>query len=103
MAFGIGTNTESPRTNKLIGEQREIACQCWYTKSGKETPLMIKIEDEDGEIRTIKQIQVLSQERKNFCGIPAEYFDCVITILGKQMDVQLIHYLTESRWVLNFK
>lgn len=65
--------------------------------------LMIKIEDEDGEIRTIRQIQVHFQEKKNYAGIPSEEYDCTIVILGQKVPVKLVHYLTESRWVMNFK
>lgn len=102
MTFGIGTNMERP--NAIVrGEQVEIACQSWTTCSGKTTPIMIKIEDEDGEIRTIRQIQVHSQEKKQFCGIPSEEFDCTIVILGQKIPVKLIHYMTEGKWVLVYK
>ena len=77
MSFGIGTNTEKANSGFVKGEQHEIACECWFTCSGKTTPIMIKIEDEDGEIRTIRQSQ--------------------------EVPVRLIHYLTECRWVLNFR
>ena len=102
MAFGIGTNTERP--NAIVrGEQFEIACECWFTCSGKTTPIMIKIEDEDGEIRTIRQIQVHSQEKKQYCGIPSEEFECTIVILGQKIPIRLIYYMTESRWVLVYR
>lgn len=102
MAFGIGTNTERP--NAIVrGEQVEIACECWFTCSGRTTPIMIKIADEDGEIRTIRQIQVHSQEKKQYCGIPSEEFDCTIIILGQKIPVKLIHYMTESKWVLVYR
>lgn len=102
MEFGIGTNTKKPDAGSLKWEQREIACECWFTCSGKTTPIMIKVEDEDGEIRTIRQIQVHSQERKNYAGIPSEEYDCTIGILGQQLPVKIVHYLTESRWVICF-
>lgn len=102
MAFVIGTNTKKPDEGSLKGEQREIACECWFTSSGKTMPLMIKVVDEDGEIRTIRQIQVHSQERKNYAGIPSEEYDCTIVILGQKVPVRLVHYLTESRWVICF-
>ena len=103
MSFGIGTNTEKANSGFVKGEHHEIACECWFTCSGKTTPIMIKIEDEDGEIRTIRQIQVHSQEKKQYAGIPSEEYDCTIVILGQQVPVRLIHYLTESKWVLNFR
>lgn len=56
-----------------------------------------------GEIRTIKQLQIHSQERKNYAGIPSIEFDCTIVILGRQLAAKLIYYMSEGRWVLNFK
>ena len=103
MAFGTGTNTGKADVNFIKGKQREIACQCWFTSKGKVTPLMLKIEDEDGEIRTVRQIQVLSQEEKKYAGARSMEFDCIITILEQQIDVQLIYYKEENRWVLIYR
>ena len=44
-----------------------------------------------------------SQERKNYAGIPSIVFDCTIVILGRQLAAKLIYYMSEGRWVLNFK
>ena len=30
-------------------------------------------------------------------------FDCTIVILGRQLAAKLIYYMSEGRWVLNFK
>ena len=70
----------------------------WMTKQQKKSksnPL--------GEIRTIKQLQIHSQELKNYAGIPSIEFDCTIVILGRQLAAKLIYYMSEGRWVLNFK
>jgi len=98
--FGIGTNAEKTDAGKLKGERKEIACSCYFSCSGKAFPLSIKVEDEDGEIRIIRQIRVLSQEKKNFCGIPTEEFICEITILGQVIPCKLVHNLVECKWVL---
>ena len=103
MAFGTGTNTQKADAGFIKGKQREIACQCWFTSKGKVTPLMLKIEYEDGEIRTVRQIQVLSQEEKKYAGARSMEFDCIITILEQQIDVQLIYYKEENRWVLVYR
>ena len=103
MAFGIDTNTRKADADFIKGKQREIACQCWFTSKGKVTPLMLKIEDEDGEIRTVRQIQVLSQEEKKYAGVRSLEFDCIITILEQQIDVQLIYYKEENQWVLVYR
>ena len=103
MAFGIGTSTQKTEAGSVKGSQREIACECWFTSTGKIIPLMLKIQDEDGEIRMIKQITVHSQEAKNFAGIPSIEFDCTLTILEHEIPARLIYYQTESRWVLNYR
>ena len=66
MAFGIGTNTSTPNAGEVKGSQWEVACDCWFTADGDLLPRYIKVKDEDGEIRTIKQLQIHSQERKNY-------------------------------------
>lgn len=103
MAFGIGTNTQKADSGAVRGKQREIACQCWFTSKGRITPLMLKIQDEDGEIRTVKQIQVHSQEEKMYAGVASVEFDCTITILEQQIGVRLIYYKEENRWVLVYR
>ena len=103
MAFGIGTNAQKADAGFIKGKQREIACQCWFTSKGKVTPLMLKIEDEDGEIRTVRQIQVLTQEEKKYAGVRSLEFDCIITILEQKIDVQLIYYKEENRWVIVYR
>lgn len=103
MAFGIGTNSQKADSGMIRGKQREIACQCWFTSKGKITPLMLKVQDEDGEIRTVHQIQVLSQEEKMYAGVSSLEFDCIITILEQQIGVHLIYYKEENRWVLVYR
>lgn len=53
MAFGIGINNENQDAGMIRGSQQDIACECWFTQKGKIIPLMIKVQDEDGEIRCI--------------------------------------------------
>ena len=49
MAFGIGINNENQDAGMIRGSQQDIACECWFTQKGKIIPLMIKVQDEDGE------------------------------------------------------
>lgn len=103
MAFGTYTNMGNADAGTVKGAQRDIACECWFTSSGKIIPLMLKVKDEDGEIRVIRQIEVHSQEQKMYAGIPSVEFDCTLTILEQAIPARLIYYQTESRWVLNFR
>ena len=84
MAFGINVHSRQPdRGTGIRGTQKRIACECWFTSTGRIMPLMLKIEDEDGQIQTIKEIKVHSQEK------------------NREIRARLIYYQMESRWVLN--
>lgn len=103
MAFGIGINTSYAEAGAVKGTQKEVACQCWFTKSGTITPLMLKVQDEAGEIQVIHQIEVHSREKKMYAGVPSIEFDCTLGILGQAVRAKLIFYQTENRWILNFR
>lgn len=102
-AFGIETNANKANAGAVKGVQQEIACECWFTSSGKVVPLMIKVRDEDGEIRTIRHIEIHHQEAKRYAGIPSIEFDCTLIVLAQEIKAKLIYYQTENRWVMNFK
>ncbi len=101
MAFGIGTNAQGANAGQLRGVRKEVACECWFTSTGKLIPLMLKVKDDDGELLVIKKIEVHYQEQKKYAGIPSTEFDCTLTILEQSIRAKLIYYQTESRWILN--
>lgn len=103
MAFGTGTNSQKADAGPVRGNQREIGCYCWFTNKGKMIPTTLKVQDEDGEIRTIRQIKVHSQEEKMYAGVPSIEFSCTITILEQQIHVRLIYYKEENRWTLVYQ
>lgn len=103
MAFGIGTNTFTTNAGSVRGTQKQIACECWFTSTGKVTPLMLKIQDEDGEIQTVREITVHSQEKKRYAGVPSIEYDCTLVLHGQRVRVWLIFYQSENRWVINFR
>lgn len=103
MAFGIGTNSNVVDAGIVRGAQKEIACECWCTTKGNITPLMVKLEDEDGEIQVIREIMVHSQTKKRYAGIPSIEYDCTLVNQGRRIRAWLIFYQTEGRWVLNFR
>lgn len=103
MAFGIGTSTNNTGTAFPRGIQKEIACQCWCTAKGDITPLMIKLQDEDGEIQCIREIIVHSCTKNRYAGIPSIEYDCTLVSRGRSIRAWLIFYQAEGRWVLNFR
>ena len=103
MAFGIGTNSSEADAGSIRGIQKRIACECWFTSTGKVMPLMLKVQDEDGEIQTVRDITVHSQEKKRYAGVPSIEYDCTLALHGQNVRVWLIYYQSESRWVINFR
>ena len=103
MAFGIGTNTFGADAGSVRGTQKEIACECWFTSTGKVTLLMLKIQDENGEIQTVREITVHPQGKKRYAGVPSIEYDYTLVLNGQNVRVRLIYYQSESRWVINFR
>ena len=103
MAFGVRTNQKSTGRSFVRGIQKKVACESWFTSTGKAMPLMVKVEDENGEIRTIREIMVHSYEKKMYAGVPSIEYDCTLTVENRRIRVWLIYYPTENQWVLNFR
>ena len=94
MAFGIGIHSPQPdRGGCIRGIQKKVACECWFTSTGRMIPLMLKIEDEDGKIH--------SQEKRMYAGIPSIEYDCTLFAWNREIRAWLIYYQTENRWVLS--
>lgn len=103
MAFGTGIYPQAPDAGTVRGKQREVACECWFTSTGKIMPLMLKVKDEEGEVRVIREIAVHSQERKRYAGNPSVEFDCTLRLGERKIRAWLIYYMAQGRWVLNFR
>ena len=103
MAFGVGLHPPRADAGSVRGMQKEIACQCWFTSTGKVMPLMLKIQDENGEIQTIREFRIHSQEKKQYAGIPSIEYDCTLVVHGRCIRAWLIYYQSENRWVINFR
>ena len=103
MAFGIGAHSFGADAGSVRGTQKRIGCQCWFTSTGRVMPLMLKIRDENGEIQTIREITVHSQEKKRYAGVPSIEYDCTLTVRDQSVRVWLIYYPSENRCVFNFR
>lgn len=103
MAFRVSLNNSKTDAGNVRGTQKNIACQCWFTSTGRVMPLMLKVQDENGEIQTIREITVHAQEKKRYAGVPSIEYDCTLTIHDRNVRAWLIYYLSENRWVINFR
>lgn len=100
MAFSLGSLIESKNHGVLKGVQTEVACDCWFTSRGESIPKIIKIMNSNGEIYTIKHIQVLCREEKNFSGIETVEHICKIRVNNRLEIVKLIFTKENCKWTL---
>ena len=68
MGMGIGTNAQKTNAGELTGKYDAIACSVWFTSTGIVMPKMIKYKATDDTIQVIKNIRVLSMEKKIIVG-----------------------------------
>lgn len=99
-AFGIGINAHMTDAGVIHGRQFEVACDCWFTSKCASRPMIVKFEGEDGEIQTIKNIQVIVSENKNYSGIPSIEYLCKAIIGGIMQEFKLIFFPAECRWLM---
>lgn len=98
MGFGIGTNTEQTDAGLVRGRQEVVACDCWFTSSGKTIPRFLKYKDADGFIHGICDIEVHCSQKKNYCGIPMIEYECSCIEQGKEYYFRLLFLVQECLW-----
>ena len=103
MNMGIGTNAQHPDEGKLTREQSEVACGVWFTSTGNTLPKMIKYKDEEGMIRRIDRIRVLSREKKYYCGIPLQEYRCSTVYEDREYLFRLYYYMDTCCWKLSLE
>lgn len=100
MAFRLGDIAEKKEHGILRGIQREIACECWFTSTGKSIPKLIKVMDEKGTLHTIRDIQLLASEEKTYSGIETVEHLCRIPVGGRMETVKLVYTKENCKWTI---
>ncbi len=100
MAFGIGTNTETPVIEEIRGIQVPIACECWFDSKGQGMPRLFKYQDETGQVFTVRNIRVRYLEEKNYAGVSSREYDCEIMENGIKEQIKLIFFMEHCRWIM---
>jgi len=98
MGMGIGINAQKTNAGELTGKYDAIACSVWFTSTGIVMPKMIKYKAADDTIQVIKNIRVLSMEKKNYCGIPALEYSCRAVDENKVIFFKLLFQQEECKW-----
>lgn len=104
MAFGIGLEAElvNEYKRKNNKKQKPIACDCWFTSTGKTMPRKIKFEDEEGVIQTIENIEIRYTEKCSYSGIISFEYLCSIPVQGFRIEVKLLYYPERSQWMMEY-
>ena len=100
MAFGTDIHMEKADAGSIRGEQENIAVGCWFTSRGDTSLQLLKYQDEEGQIHTIRHIRVMSREEKHYNGIPTLEYICRIEEGGYEAEIKLLFFLEEHRWAM---
>ncbi len=100
MGFRLGDIADKRENGILSGIQREIACECWFTSTGKSIPKIIKVMDEEGILHTIRDIRLLTTEEKTYSGIQTIEHICKINFGGTIETVKLIYTKESCKWAI---
>lgn len=103
MSMGIGINTRNPDEGELKRDLEEIACMVWFTSKGAAMPKLVKYQDKEGMIRSITPIQVLTHEKKFFCGIPIQEYRCSTVWRDQEYLFRLYYYMETNCWKLSWE
>ena len=97
---GSNLNYTQENIEKPKGRQREIGCYSWTTAGGTITPVMFKVKEDSGEIRTFDNIHVNLAEKKIYCGIPSFEYHCNVLVNGTATSKILQYFPEQSKWYL---
>lgn len=78
----------------------EAACNVWFTASGKAMPLMIKYKNSTKEIKCIRDIAVLKDEKQIYAGIKSHEYMCRGTVDDEEKYFKLTFYQDRVVWVI---
>lgn len=101
--MGIGTNAQNPDEGKMKRDLEEIACGVWFTSHGAAIPKLVKYQDKEGFIHSIRPIQVLSKEKKYYCGIPVQEYRCSTVSENRRYLFRLYYYPETGCWKLSWE
>lgn len=103
MGFKTLPVIEKTDAGELKGILPEIACGCWFTRSGRAIPKLIRAMDEEGELHTLQVLEAYSSEDKRYSGIETVEHICKVAIgENKEYMVKLIFTKSTCVWRICF-
>ena len=98
MGFTLERQTDRLQAKEVRGNYQKVAVACWFTSNGRSMPRMVKYEDEEGTIRSIRNIHLIKTEEKYFAGIKMKRYDCCAEDCGIMKYFTLLYHIEEVRW-----
>lgn len=98
--LNMGAAKEKTHERRIKGNYKPAAVLTWFSASGNQIPKLVKFEDDEGCIQTIRQLDVLKYEEKRYAGIKSVRYDCVCVIQGIQYQFILLYQPDFCNWKL---
>lgn len=103
MAFGIGVYTTQPEGGSLKGRQEDVACDCWFTSTGKGIPRLVKYQDSEGMIHCLDNICVREIKKLRRCGIPVVEYRCSTICQDIEYYFRLLFHMEACQWKMTWE
>ena len=80
----------------MASRTSNVAVMCWFPTKGEPIPVSLKYQDQDGEIHSLKDINVktvntISQGKR---------FICEAAINNKNVNFELLFFADDCRWMM---
>lgn len=98
MEYRTGIPREEGRRQIIRGRYQKVAVDCWFTSTGKTIPRMIKYEDCEGCVRTLREIQLLRNDKCCQAGMPVFRYDCLAAVNGREQRFTLLYHPGKNIW-----
>ena len=98
MGFTLEKQTEQLREEAIQGKYQKVAVSCWFTSNGRSMPRMVKFQDVEGNIQSIRNIHLIKTEEKYFAGIKMKRYDCCAVDCGIMKYFTLLYHIEEGGW-----
>ncbi|HJC09609.1 MAG TPA: hypothetical protein H9935_02200 [Candidatus Blautia merdigallinarum] len=99
MNFGTGRKIYEKEEGVFLDSHLlPAAVKCWFTAQGKGMPLSMKIQDEEGNIRSIGPIFTDTFQKLQYGGISLWKYQCRVYQEGIEKSFCLYFYPEEGKW-----
>ena len=85
--------------NQPSCKSQEVACLCWFPTKGQPIPISFKFKDEEGDIHSVKDIDILGITNV----MQGKEFRCEAIFDDRKRNFELMFFTSDCRWILSMK